>query len=353
MATQKPGESKVFLVTFFSKKVTPYFPTRAGWRQALRMTLAALLAYFSTDLIGLHHGYWAVITTLIIVQGSLGATIAAGISRMAGTAAGAVMGGLGVLLLRLDTTVPEWLVLLIVIIPLALMASRPLFKLAPLSGALVLLLAGTGDMAFALSRVTEIGFGTVIGVLVALVVLPERATAILIEHCAAILEQLGAFAENVLAIGETPARDAITTKIGAAFAQIHGDLTEVQNERGARLLRSDPFPERLTRHLQRLRTDVSIVGRAMSLTPGQKPYPDLAAAIRSQFDSRASALRRRAPVTPSAPAMLDVPAESPLGFALATLQRELVELDDILNQWSASRHHGLIEPATLPTTPPT
>jgi hypothetical protein len=82
-------------------------PNRAGWYQAIRMTLAALLAYVATALVGLHHGYWAVITCLIIVQGSLGATIGAGIARLAGTAAGGVLGGLGVMLLRLKLHLPE------------------------------------------------------------------------------------------------------------------------------------------------------------------------------------------------------------------------------------------------------
>ena len=71
-------------------------PNRAGWHQVVRMVLAALLAYLGTALVGLHHGYWAVITCLIIVQGSLGATIGAGIMRLAGTAAGVVLGGFGV-----------------------------------------------------------------------------------------------------------------------------------------------------------------------------------------------------------------------------------------------------------------
>jgi len=335
MATQKPGTTKK---TFFSKKVTPFFSlSRAAWRQAIRMTLAALAAYFGTELVGLQHGYWAVITCLIIVQGSLGATISAGITRMAGTAAGALAGGLGVLLLRVFTGVPEWLILLLVITPLALLAAKPIFKLAPLTGALVLLLAGSGNLAFALSRVAEIGLGSVIGVLFALLVLPERATAILIEHSAAIMDQLGELSSILLSGGDAAARDSISATFRASFAQIQNDLKEVQNERGARLLRTDPFPERLTRHLQRLRTDVSMAGRAMALPSEQHTYPDLAASLRNQFSACAAALRNRAPLPPYQPATLDIAPETPLGFALATLERELVDLTETLTQWSASQ----------------
>jgi len=334
MATRKPGTTKK---TFFSKKVTAFLPTRAGWRQAIRMTLAALAAYFGTALVGLNHGYWAVITCLIIVQGSLGATIAAGITRVAGTAAGAFIGGLGVFFVRSYTSTPEWLILLIVIIPLALLASKPIFKLAPLTGALVLLLAGSGNLAFALQRVAEIALGSVIGVLVALLILPERATAILIEHSAAIMDQLGALSALLLSGGDEAARDNITATFRGAFAQIQNDLKEVQNERGARLLRSDPFPDRLTRHLQRLRTDIGMAGRAMALPGEQKLYPELGANIKQQFSNCAIALRNRAPLAPYEPATPDVAPETPLGFALATLQRELIDLTETLNQWAAEK----------------
>jgi len=129
------------------------FPNRASLPQAIRMTLAALLAYLGTKLVSLRHGSWAVITRLFIVQGSLGATIKAGIARVAGTVAGAIMGGVGVLLLRLHPGLPEWASLLIVIVPLSLLVvSRAVFRLAPLTRALSLLLAGSSKLEFAFSR---------------------------------------------------------------------------------------------------------------------------------------------------------------------------------------------------------
>jgi len=64
-------------------------------RQAARMTVAAVLAYLGTAWLGLPEGYWAVITCLIVVPGSLGATLNAGISRAYGTVVGALLGGAG------------------------------------------------------------------------------------------------------------------------------------------------------------------------------------------------------------------------------------------------------------------
>lgn len=309
-------------------------PSRAGWHQAVRMVLAALLAYLGTMLVGLNHGYWAVITCLIIVQGSLGATIGAGISRLAGTAAGVVLGGLGVLLLRLPLHLPEWVVLLIVITPAALLvASRPVFRFAPFTAALVLLLAGSGDFTFALDRVAEIALGCGIGILVSLFVLPERATAVLVDHAAAILEQLGEFAVVLLAGTDPPARQGIEWKMRNAFAQIQNDLKEVDHERSVLLLRSDPFPERLVRHLQRLRTDVNMLGRAIAPVE-HDDHAELGTAIRSHFETLAAALRGRVVAAAHDPLDQGKPegsAATPLGFAIATLQHELSELNQTLN----------------------
>ena len=262
------------------------------------MTLAALLAYLSTGLVGLHQGYWAVITCLVIVQGSLGATISAGVARVAGTAVGAVIGGIGVLLLRMYWGLPEWMILLIVIIPLSLLAaSRSIFRLAPLTGALVLLVAGSSNLTFALSRVAEIVLGSAIGVLVSLFVLPQRATSVLIEHAASILEQLGELSVVLLSGADAHARERIAEKLRAAFAQIQNDMKEVENERGARLLRNDPFPERLSRHLQRLRTDVNMLGRAVPLHADGINSTELATSIKLQFIASADTLRSHAKTT--------------------------------------------------------
>jgi len=312
------------------------WPSRAAWRQAIRMTTAAMLAYAATGLVGLHHGYWAVITCLVIIQGSLGATISAGLARVAGTAIGAIAGGIGALVPLLVHGFPEWLILPLVTAPLALLASsRAIFRLAPLTGALVLLLAGSSNLDFALSRVAEIALGTVIGVLASLFVLPERATAILVERAASLLEQLGAFTIVLLAPPDAQAHERIALKIRGGFAQMQNDLKEVEQERNAHLLRNDPFPEQLLRHLQRLRTDVNMLGRAAA-SDGEQSHAEPAERIRQLFLSYASALRFHASL-PEARQLDDLTlaegSNTPFGFALLTLQVELKALQETLTQW--------------------
>jgi uncharacterized membrane protein YccC len=314
-------------------------PNRAGWYQAIRMTLAALLAYVATALVGLHHGYWAVITCLIIVQGSLGATIGAGIARLAGTAAGGVLGGLGVMLLRLKLHLPELAVLLIVIGPASLLvASKPIYRFAPFTAALVLLLAGSGDFSFPLDRVAEIALGCAIGILVSLLVLPERATTVLVQHAAAILDQLGEFAMVLLSGSDAQARQDYEWKMRHGFAQIQNDLKEVEHERSVLLLRSNPFPERLVRHLQRLRTDVNMLGRALAPPVEHDGHAELGAMIRREFQALSDVLRGLMPVTAHAPlqALPGAASDTPLGFALATLQHEFAELEHTLQEREAT-----------------
>lgn len=314
-------------------------PNRAAWRHAVRMTVAALLAYFATGIVGLHNGYWAVITCLVIVQSSLGATLSAGLARVAGTAAGALLGGAGALLPRVFPWLPEWAVLLLVIAPLALLgSSQAIFRLAPLTGALVLLLTGTSSLGFAFSRIAEIALGTVIGVLASLLVLPERAVSVLVEHAAALLEQLGGMAEVVLSGNDPQAYERIALKLRSGFAQIQNDMKELQNERQARLSKDDPFPERLVRHLTRLRTDVNMLGRA-AMSDGSAPaHAELAQRISAIFSDYAAALRHHAQLPEAAHlnGLVKDDASGPLGFALLTLQIELKALNETLLQTQAA-----------------
>lgn len=308
------------------------------------MTLAALLAYLCTDMVGLHHGYWAVITCLVVIQSSLGATISAGMTRVAGTAAGAIVGVLGVLMLQMYLRLPEWLTLLAVIAPLSLLAAwRALFRLAPLTGALVLLLAGSGNLTFALSRVAEIALGSAIGVFVSLFVLPERATPVLIKRAALILEQLGEFAVMLLSEAEQQSHELIASQLRNVFVQIQSDKKEVENERSVYLLRADIFPESLIRHLQRLRTDLNMLGRAASAIDDRTLYPELAKSIKLQFMTYAAVLRGNAELSEeliSNETVLAFPPETPLGFALSTLYGEFVALNETLQQRAVAQNSG-------------
>jgi len=64
----------------------------AHLRLAVRATIAALLAYGIAWALDLPKGYWAVLSAILVVQSSLGASVAVALDRGAGTVAGGIIG---------------------------------------------------------------------------------------------------------------------------------------------------------------------------------------------------------------------------------------------------------------------
>src|SRR5580692_13223638 len=63
-------------------------------KQAIKTAIAGVISLYLTDLFHLPQGYWAAITALIVMQSNVGATLNASRTRLAGTAIGAVVGGI-------------------------------------------------------------------------------------------------------------------------------------------------------------------------------------------------------------------------------------------------------------------
>jgi uncharacterized membrane protein YccC len=72
-------------------------------RQTVRVIVATAAAFATYKTLGLHEGYWAVFTVLIVMQASIGGTLGAATDRLLGTLLGAVLGGIGAALGRTDT----------------------------------------------------------------------------------------------------------------------------------------------------------------------------------------------------------------------------------------------------------
>jgi uncharacterized membrane protein YgaE (UPF0421/DUF939 family) len=72
-------------------------PRRLGRRalvHSARTAVAAVISLIVARALGLPEAYWATVTTLIIMQSTLGAALTVSEQRLAGTAMGAVMGAL-------------------------------------------------------------------------------------------------------------------------------------------------------------------------------------------------------------------------------------------------------------------
>jgi len=64
----------------------------AGLTQGAKVGAVAGFCYWSSSRIGLHEGYWAAISSIVVMQGDLGSTETASRDRLIGTAIGGVIG---------------------------------------------------------------------------------------------------------------------------------------------------------------------------------------------------------------------------------------------------------------------
>src|ERR1700730_7491692 len=155
---------------------------RPEMRLSLQMTIAGLTAFAASHLLGLGQVYWAVLTTVIVIQASVGGSLKASLDRFFGTIGRAVW-GVAVSVTVPHTTVPMMgLALAIALTPLAIVvAFWPRYRVAPVTATIVLLaMPGTsGVIGSALERVLEIGLGSIVALGVVLLVLPSRAHLLL------------------------------------------------------------------------------------------------------------------------------------------------------------------------------
>lgn len=139
-------------------------------RNALRTTVSAALALALADALHLAQPTWAVISAIVVARASSGSAMKSGRNRVVGTLVGAVVGV--ALALGRSLGLPE---LALVAVGVALLAFAAALNRALLSAPIALVIVLSSDPASqsstmtALHRMTEVGLGAVIAVLVALV----------------------------------------------------------------------------------------------------------------------------------------------------------------------------------------
>jgi uncharacterized membrane protein YccC len=250
---------------------------RVELRLSLRILVAAIFAFGLAQLLGLAQGYWAVITAVIVMQASVGGSVRATVDRMIGTVAGAVYGGIIDILIPHATTLTLGVALAVAIAPLAVAASlSPSFRVAPVTAIIVLLTPGAGELGpltFTIDRIIEIGLGCLVGLCVALVVVPARAHRLAADAAGRVLDLLSDLLPAAVGGMERPIEtDRILTlqrQIRAALARLETAVTEARGER-ATYLTGEPDPDPLLRNVTRLRNDLVIVVRAAS-----EPLPEV------------------------------------------------------------------------------
>jgi hypothetical protein len=257
------------LIDFFRSSATWLRSRKIELGLGLRVTVAAMGALAIALALGLKLPLWAVLTSIIVTQMSVGRSLKATRDYLIGTVGGALYGAAVAILIPHHGEGALLAVLVLAVAPLAFIAAiNPSLNVATVTAIIVLLLpimnhADVIDSA--IDRVLEVTVGALTGLVVSFVVVPSRAHHQIRANAAKVIELL-ASALNELLSGLTRGRDndalhRLQDGIGAALAALNAIGTEAERERTARLS-SGPDTGPLLRTVLRLRHDLVMIGRA-------------------------------------------------------------------------------------------
>src|SRR4051812_36505114 len=170
---------------------------------AIRVTVAATAAYAAATALHLLLPLWAVLTSLIVTQMSVGRSLKATRDYMLGTVGGAIYGG-GLAGLVPHSGEAGLLALLVVAgAPLAFVAAlTPSLSAATVTAVIVLLVPTFNHgspLDSAIDRLLEVTVGAATGLVVSFVVLPSRAHSQLRDSASRTLELIAAALAELLA----------------------------------------------------------------------------------------------------------------------------------------------------------
>src|SRR5712675_2665882 len=265
---------------------------------AVRVTVAAAGAYAIATAIHLRLPLWAVLTSLIVTQMSVGRSLKTTRDYLLGTVGGAIYGAAITVLIPHSGEAGLLALLVLAIAPLAFIAAvNPSLNAATVTAVIVLLvpsMSHVNPLDSAVDRVLEVTVGAVTGLLVSFFVLPSRAHNQIRVSAARSLELIAAALSELLA-GLTRGRDndalhQIQDGIGAALVGLNATGAEAERERAAHLS-SGPDTGPLLRTTLRLRHDLVMIGRATVVPLPADVQARLAAPLSRVSDTMAAYLR--------------------------------------------------------------
>jgi uncharacterized membrane protein YgaE (UPF0421/DUF939 family) len=145
-------------------------------QHSARTAVAAVVSLLVARLFRLPEAYWAAITTLIVMQSTLGAALPISVQRFAGTAIGAAAGALAGTYFPGNALAFGISVFVIGIICALFRVERSAYRYASITLAIVMLVAhANSEWVIAVHRFFEVSIGIAVG-LVITAVWPERRT---------------------------------------------------------------------------------------------------------------------------------------------------------------------------------
>jgi uncharacterized membrane protein YgaE (UPF0421/DUF939 family) len=145
-----------------------------GLEHPARTAVAATVSLMVAEAFKLPEAYWAAVTTIVVMQSTLGAALKISAQRFAGTALGAVAGALLGTYFRPTAVVFGVGVFVLGLICAVLNLDRPAYRFAGITLAIVLLIGHVRSAwAPAIHRFVEVSIGIAVG-LVITALWPER-----------------------------------------------------------------------------------------------------------------------------------------------------------------------------------
>ncbi len=171
--------------------INKYFTT-GHVRHGIKVGLASVLAFYVSGMLELPYAFWAVITTVIVMQMRVADSIHMCLYRFTGTAIGAVIGILAILTFP---PTPYYTLIGIFIstgICAYLTRYNERFRMAAITVAIVFLtsLGEEHRILYTLLRVAEIGIGVLCAFLVSVLIWPNRTGSALRERLAQQYDQM-------------------------------------------------------------------------------------------------------------------------------------------------------------------
>jgi uncharacterized membrane protein YccC len=146
-----------------------------GLKQAVKTAIAGVISLYLTQLFHLPEGYWATISALIVMQSNVGATVTASRTRLAGTAVGAVIGGLFTAIFG-SNSLGFALAVAVAFVLCDTLRLADSQRLATVTVAIIMLIAHTSSAwVVAMHRFTEVALGILVALIVSLSLWPNHA----------------------------------------------------------------------------------------------------------------------------------------------------------------------------------
>jgi uncharacterized membrane protein YccC len=296
-------------------------------KQAIKTAVAGVISLYLTTIFQLPQGYWAAITALIVMQSNVGATLNASRTRLAGTAVGAVVGGVFVGMFGMSA-LGFALAVTIAFFVCDLLHLADSQRLATVTVAIIMLIPHTSAAwVIALHRFTEVALGILIALVVSLTLWPNHARRRVRLDLADILLKLEEFYRAVMSIyrGQpSPSIEPLKSGVSAAIRknsdllqnalqEAFGPMKERESlallvhqverifhavetfEFSGRSNSSDSYFRNFEGYLDHLETGVSAAFSSLSKSiAAEKAYsewPDLAA-LSAALDARATQARK-------------------------------------------------------------